>query len=135
MTFLRLFVADGAVLPPPTTEWQDRLAGRLDASRASLVATLGHDLARSKSDSHNSPGTRSTSDASDHLPQRRRLDADFLGFGVDQPNWDAMYTMDASSGDDRGTDDGCAAFGQLSLDEHREVSFILVYAKHDCVNI
>jgi hypothetical protein len=98
------------------------LAGRLDASRAALISSLGHEIAASRSDSLNSPGARSTSDGSDHLSQRRRLDSDFVGFGVDQPNWDAMYTMDDSSEDDRGTDDGCAAFGQLSLDEHREVS-------------
>lgn len=35
-----------------------------------------------------------------------------------------MYTMDESSGDEENTDDGVAAFGQLSLDENREVDLL-----------
>lgn len=102
------------MLQPPTTEWQDRLCNRLVSGRSAITGP-----SRSNSTSVSSPGT----DASDHLSQRRRIDNDFMGFNTEKPNWDGMgmYTMDGSSSDDRGTDDGAAAFGQLSLDEHKEV--------------
>jgi hypothetical protein len=96
------------VLTPPTTEWQDQLCNRLAANRAVP--------SRPDSTSLNSPGT----ETSDHSAQRRRLDSDFLGFSSEKPDWNNMYTLDNSSSDDKGSNDGAAAFGQLSLDEHQE---------------
>jgi hypothetical protein len=115
----------GAVLPPPTVEWQDRLCKHLDLHRSRSSPGSGSDTVSSRAGSVSSPESHSIStEGSDHGHQRRRLDSDFPGFSAESETWDGMYTMDASSSDDPAHEDGFKAFGQLSLDgESQEVRF------------
>jgi hypothetical protein len=112
----------GVVLPPPTIEWQDRLCKHLDLHRSRSSPGSGSETAYSRAGSVSSPGSHSIStDGSDHAHQRRRLDSDFTGFST-EPQAYRMYTMDSSSSDDPGHEDGFKAFCQLSLDgESQEV--------------
>lgn len=114
---------DVAILQPPTTEWQDRLCSRLESCRSSFASFTGGELSPTRSGSVSSPGTHSIStDGDEHVSQRRKLGPDFVPFDASMPGWEGMYTMESSE-EDRATDDGYAAFGQLSLDEHREIRF------------
>ena len=117
------FADGGAVLPPPTIEWQDRLCKHLDLHRSRSSPGSGSDTVSSRAGSVSSPESHSIStEGSDHGHQRRRLDSDFPGFSAESETWDGMYTMDASSSDDPAHEDGFKAFGQLSLDgESQEV--------------
>ena len=114
----------------PTPEWQDQLAARLSRNTVEDHCT----------GSQQSP-SRASSGAP--LPQRRRLDDSSIRADLSHPNWNEMYIMEASSGglsfrwrsssvtltssasDSADTDESqCAtAFGQLSLDENREVRY------------
>ena len=133
---------DNTLSSMPTAEWQDRLAAR---------------LSRNVLDDPHSTGTGTQQSASRAfgeapLPRRRRLDGSSPTADLSQPNWNDMYTMEASSGnltflilskiiqlkscvsDSAETDESqCAtAFGQLSLDENQEVGCasidVLVYS-------
>jgi len=117
------FVDNGAVLPPPTVEWQDRLCKHLDLHRSRSSPGSGSETAYSRAGSVSSPGSHSIStEGSDHAHQRRKLNSDFVGLSTEPQTWDGMYTMEASSSDDPVHEDGFKAFGQLSLDgESQEV--------------
>ncbi|EGN91754.1 hypothetical protein SERLA73DRAFT_80157 [Serpula lacrymans var. lacrymans S7.3] len=114
---------DDGLCTVPTAEWQDRLSARL-ASAGSMSGIRPHGLpAPFQGISFHSP----TLDPQGAPPsQRRRLNT-CSGTGPSQgyPDWNDMYTMDALS-DSEGTDesnDPTDAFGQLSLDENREVRY------------
>ena len=77
---------DSALSSMPTAEWQDRLAARLSRNIS--------EGPRSTS-AHGSP-SRAFGGAP--LPQRRRLDESSPGVDESHPNWNEMYTLEASSG-------------------------------------
>ena len=78
---------DHALSGVPTAEWQDRLAARL--SKNILEGPHGSSTPQS--------GFRAFCGAPP--PQRRRLDESGSEAGPSHPNWNEMYTMEASSGD------------------------------------
>ncbi|KAI9570337.1 fungal-specific transcription factor domain-containing protein [Boletus coccyginus] len=103
---------DNVLSSMPTTEWQDRLATH---------------LSRNVMEGPHSTGTRqspSRAFGGAPLPQRRRLDEHSSRADLSHPNWNEMYTMETSSDSAEADESQCAtAFGQLSLDENREVRY------------
>ncbi|KAF8560118.1 hypothetical protein OG21DRAFT_1451878 [Imleria badia] len=103
---------DNTLLSMPTAEWQDRLAARLSRNTSE--------------DPHNTSaqGSPSRTFGGAPLPRRRRLDESSPGADLSHPNWNDMYTLEASSDSAETDESQCAtAFGQLSLDENQEVRY------------
>ncbi|THH18408.1 hypothetical protein EW146_g2572 [Bondarzewia mesenterica] len=110
--------SNNSALVSPTLEWQDRLSSRYATTGSTLANGYGSDLSRI---------SRSSSDLSSRvagpsLSQRRRLEGD----ASSKPDWDlylrmGILSMFTDSDDDRESEDSSTMFGQLSLDENKEV--------------
>lgn len=119
----------------PSVGWQDSLAARLSTN----ILEGPHNSSIRQS------GFRAFGEAP--LPQRRRLDGSSSQAGPSHPDWNEMYTIEASSGDsmiltvsptqlnvnvsdsEEADESQCiTAFGQLSLDENQEVPYASIDA-------
>ena len=137
---LRFPLPDNSALVSPTLEWQDRLSSRF-ALIGPSANNNGHRPSRASSERERTSGPS--------LPQRRRLDGDASlqpdwdrMYRMDRLSGDPVFQFDPatdthppppltalprhlrapdSSEEDKESEDSSCMFGQLSLDENKEV--------------
>ncbi|KAI0915794.1 hypothetical protein AcV5_003616 [Taiwanofungus camphoratus] len=108
---------DPSVLARPTLEWQDRLSEALLLLSSRVSAAAASSGARPMLRSPDG-GTPDSDVTSEPKRQRRRLDNTPA---PSDPQWDELHVMEDTDQD--ALDDTANAFGNLSIDENREVRY------------
>ncbi|TFK49983.1 hypothetical protein OE88DRAFT_1736281 [Heliocybe sulcata] len=118
------FVQDRTMTPEEVSQWRDHLGDLLSTPTQSNYSPLEPRSSTSSSSQYQNPEPGASS--SEPPAQKRRLD-DSFSVPEGRPDFSRMYTMDpapnATEASWTSDDEGSEAFGQLSLDEKKEVRY------------